>query len=461
MSILAFIICLFALQLTCLYAGRKSFSDQNDQDDYFLAGRTLKFFPLMMTCIATQVGGGLVLGATEEAYHYGWTVLLYPMGACIGLIILGLGVGKKLAELNVSTSAQIFETIYRSPTLKRIASALSVLTLFMILIGQFIASEKFMASLGVTSKWLFVGFWAIVIVYTTLGGFKAVVTTDIVQVQFFVFAFLLCGAWIFFQLSGSENWSMLSSEPSGATFEWDMSKMFGWLLMPLLFMLIEQDMAQRCFSGESSTTVSKAFFWSGICTFLIALFPIAIGVLAHRSDFQYIEGKSVFIEMVTTSTNQYIAAIVGCAILAATISTADSLINAISSNLSLDFDIFTAKKVKNSRIVTIVISSLALFLSFFYDNVVNVLIISYELSVSCLFVATVFAIFRKKGHWIPASLSIAFGAAAFIGFHLFSDLFYKPIAILFVSLTGFGIGELLIYARKDLRETVSAEFEGA
>ncbi len=458
MSILTFIICIFALQFVCLYVGRQSFSDQNDQCDYFLAGKTLKFFPLMMTCIATQVGGGLVLGAAEEAYNYGWAVLLYPMGASIGLIILGLGVGRKLSELNISTSAQIFEKIYRSPTLKRVASTLSILTLFMILVGQFIASEKFMTSLGVENKWLFVAFWTIVIVYTTLGGFKAVVTTDIVQVQFFVFAFFLCGAWLVFQEGGSQNTAQLFSDTTRSSFEWNISKMIGWLLMPLLFMFIEQDMAQRCFSAESSKTVSRAFFWSGVCTFLITLFPVAIGVLAHNTNFQYVQGKSLLVEMVSFSTNQYVAAILGCAILAATISTADSLINAISSNLSLDFEIFTAKKVKNSRIITVVISCLALFLSFFYNNVVDVLIFSYELSVSCLFVSTVFAIFRKKGHWLPASLSIAFGAAAFIGSHLFFDLFYKQVINLLISLIGFGTGELLIYVRKDLKKTVSANF---
>ena len=453
MDILTFVICAFALQVVCFYVGKKSFSEQNDQADYFLAGKALKFFPLMMTCIATQVGGGLVLGATEEAYKYGWAVILYPMGACIGLILLGLGVGRKLAELEVSTSAQIFEKIYGSKTLKKIASSLSIITLFMILVAQFLASSKFMASLGVDSRILFVVFWAIVITYTTLGGFKAVVSTDVVQVQFFVVAFAFCAAWIFF-MGGNQNIELLVSGDTGSSFDWNLSKMFGWLLMPLFFMLIEQDMAQRCFAGESSKVVSKAFFWSGICTMLICLFPITIGILAHGMNLQFEAGRSVLMEMVSFSTNGYISAFVGCAILAATISTADSLISAISSNLSLDFDTFMSKgnEVRNSQIITVVISMAGIFLSFFFINVVDVLIFSYELSVSCLFVSTLFAIFRKKGHWLPASLSIGFGALGFACFRFMPDVVLKELITIFISLLGFGLGELVVYSRKDIKD---------
>ena len=101
-----------------------------------------------MTFVATQIGGGLVLGAAEEAYQFGWTVLLYPLGACLGFVVLALGVGKNLARFQVSTVAEFFEVVYRSPLLKKMASLLSITSLFMILMAQVIASRKFMVSLG-------------------------------------------------------------------------------------------------------------------------------------------------------------------------------------------------------------------------------------------------------------------------------------------------------------------------
>src|SRR5205085_2768431 len=118
MNILAIIVLLCLVQAVSLYLGKRSSKEMKSQKDYFLAGRSVGLLPLMMTFLATQVGGGLVLGAAEEAYRFGWSVLLYPLGASIGLIILGAGIGKKLAQFNVSTVAQILEVVYGSKQLK-------------------------------------------------------------------------------------------------------------------------------------------------------------------------------------------------------------------------------------------------------------------------------------------------------------------------------------------------------
>ena len=155
MNILAFFIFLFALQAVCLLVGRSFAKELKTQEDYFLAGRGIKFFPLMMTFLATQVGGGLILGSAEEAYQFGWGVLLYPLGASLGLMLLGSGIGSRLAQFKVSTVAQILEVVYGSATLKKIASLLSIISLFLILIGQIIASKKFMVSVGADSTLFF------------------------------------------------------------------------------------------------------------------------------------------------------------------------------------------------------------------------------------------------------------------------------------------------------------------
>src|SRR5215203_3492238 len=133
MDLTVFFIVLFALQLICLIVGSRASKDLKNQDDYFLAGKDVKFFPLMMTFVATQVGGGLILGSAEEAYQFGWPVLLYPIGACLGFLLLASGVGRKLAQFKVATVAQLFEVVYHSTRLKKIASLLSILSLFMIL----------------------------------------------------------------------------------------------------------------------------------------------------------------------------------------------------------------------------------------------------------------------------------------------------------------------------------------
>src|SRR5579883_1573328 len=273
MNLYLFIPMLFALQAIYWYLGRRASKNVDNKKEYFLAGKSVSFFPLMMTFLATQVGGGVVLGSAEEAFKYGWPVIFYPLGAALGLILLGLGIGRKLAAFPVSTVAQIFEVAYRSPTLKKIASILSIVSLFMVLVAQIIASSKFLASVGFTNTPLFIAFWSVVILYTVQGGLKAVISTDIAQAAVFAVVFLGCFGLVALADPGSSFHVPQIGEFASVT-----SKLSGWLLMPLLFMAIEQDMAQRCFAGSSPKVVSKATIWAGIFTLIIGIVPIFFGM---------------------------------------------------------------------------------------------------------------------------------------------------------------------------------------
>lgn len=447
MNIYIFIIMLFALQLFYWFVGRRGSMNLEGQEDYFLAGKSVRLFPLMMTFLATQVGGGVVLGAADEAFIFGWPVLLYPLGVALGLILLGAGVGKKLAGFKVSTVAQIFEVVYRSPMLRKVASILSIISLFMILVAQIIASAKFLGSLGVNNTPLFIAFWAIVIVYTAQGGLRAVISTDKVQAAFFSVVFLLCFGFVLYSDPSIIAMPTFQLE----NFEKVSTKLCGWLLMPLLFMVIEQDIGQRCFAGASAKIVSRASFFAGIITLIVCVVPVFFGCLAKTMELKISPGSSVLLTAVAKTTNPWIASLVGCAVIAAIISTATSLINAISSNITSDFKLAIFQQKNSMRIVqaiTCVISIAAIFFAFYFNNIVDLLIQSYELSVSCLFISIFIALFKKKGNFEAALISIFFGALGFVLFRIYPIKIPKEVCGIILSMIGYLIGELYAYYKK-------------
>ncbi len=434
-----FIFLLFALQLVCFYIGRRASKSSASQEDYFLAGKSLRFFPLLMTFVATQVGGGIILGAAEEAYRYGWIILLYPFGQALGFVLLACGIGKRLAQLRLSTVAQLFEVVYKSLYLKYFASILSMTSLFMILVAQFVGSRKFMLSLGIDSMPIFLGCWAIVILYTSLGGLKAVVATDIVQATFFLSVFACC----FFWASSGTSASVITTSNAG-TFDFDASKLCGWLLMPLLFMVIGQDMAQRCFAAESPRIVTKATLWSAIIVAVACIIPVYFGVLGKSLGLEIPAGSSVLMATVSATTNPFIASIVGCSVIAAVISTADALINAIGSNLAQDFNL--SKQMRSAQFCAIAISLVGLLFSLYCEGMVGLMIESYHLSVSCLFIPVIAALFRPQSGPLSAGLAVAMGAFGFCLFHFVKAPFPKEIACVLLSALGYAIGEYLRYA---------------
>lgn len=443
MKIYIFIAMLFSLQFIYWLVGKKaSKAIKNSNEDYFLAGKTVRLFPLMMTFLATQVGGGIILGSAEEAYHYGYYVILFPLGSALGLILLGLGVGNKLSKFSISTVAEIFEKVYGSILLRKTASLLSVISLFMILVAQIIASSKFLVSMGFNNSFLFIIFWSIVIIYTVQGGLKAVISTDIVQALFFSFIFFFCLGFVLYlnphfvsiQMPKLETISTLSP------------KLCSWLLVPLLFMVIEQDMGQRCFAGVTPKVVSKASFWAGVGTMAVCIVPVFFGTLAKELNLKIPEGGSVLMTAIENLTNPFITLFVGCAVLAAIISTATSLINAISSNLSFDFKLSFLRKMPPlalARGLTGLISIFAIFFAFYFNNIVDLLIQSYDLSVSCLFVPIFFAFFKKRGNFISALLSIIFGAGGFFLFKIYPCFLPSEIAPLILSIAGYSMGEII------------------
>ncbi len=421
-----FIFALLALQAICWWVGRRASQGVSNNEDYYLDGRRVSFFPLMMTFIATQVGGGIVLGSAEEATRLGGWVLLYPLGQVCGLLGLGLGIGKLLSRYRVSTVAQIFEAAYGSSGMKKFASFLSIVSLFLILVAQVVASKRFMLSIGVDEPWLFLGFWIILIAYTAMGGMRAVIATDIIQSLFFIGVFILAfsvGVWN----GPGLDWS--SSLGSGMPTD----KLTGWLFMPFLFTFIEQDMGQRCFAARSPGILSRSTLAAAGITFCMALIPIYFGLIGAQLG---VDPKGALLSTAVLVTNPWVASLVACAVLAAILSTADSLINAIGSNLSTDFMASSKKSLNRTRWLSISIGVFAMAAAPFFDNIVDLLIQSYDLSVACLFVPLMGALFSQTHRYKAALSGVFCGGIGFILFRLIDIPLPRELAA--VALSGVG-----------------------
>lgn len=438
MNIPFFITLILSFALASLWLGKRAASKTKTHEDYFLMGRHIGFMPLTMTLLATQVGGGALMGAAEEAYTRGWGVLFYPIGMVAGMLALGLGYGAKMRSLDLTTVPEIFEKIYKSPRLRQIASLLSIASLFFILVGQGIAARKFFFSIGMNGNLLFILFWSILILYTAMGGLRAVVSTDVLQAGFILIAFGIA----YFSSFSSTLPAISSSLPIQESTPW-----LAWLLMPFLFMLIEQDMGQRCFAAKSPRTVSLAALSAALLLFAVSFGPIYFGMQAGRLGIVIPPGSSVLIASVKVLTNPFIATILICAVLMAIVSTADSLLCSISSNIACDFP-----SLKNSlflsRTITCLVGMMTLLLAFLFSNVVSMLMFSYQLSVNVLFVPVTMAVLTKNPHKNSAIIAMFTGFLCFVALQRWNPPFPKEIFSLLLSFGGFSITEKIYKSSK-------------
>lgn len=434
LQILPFVLLLVISAIIGFRVSKKSKEDES----YFLGKRSLNWFLLAMTFVGTQIGGGFILGTAEAAYREGLYGIFYSIGLGIGFLMLGLGLGARIRSLEISTAADVFYRFYNSVFLKKYASLLSILSLTGILIAMAISLKKFLISIGFPSELFFIVCWAVVIAYTTKGGLLAVVWTDTVQAIVMMgtllvaFCFVLAAEPVLsvdFAISITEQ----NLRPGLASF----------LIMPLLFMFIEQDMVQRCSAARSEKQVTIATFFSSAILFGFAIIPLYFGVLAKKLGIEPGLG-SVFIEVIKNTTNPIVTACASLSVLLAIISTASSLLLAVSSNISLDFSTHTSDtSLIKARTTTALIGICALAVSYLADDILPCLIISYELAVDCLFIPLLAAIIFKdkiKGYKEAAFLSVLLGTLGFAlekSSSLLNPNYFIPLQL---SLAGYVVG---------------------
>ncbi|MEX0672362.1 MAG: sodium:solute symporter family protein [Candidatus Babeliales bacterium] len=396
--------------------------------DYFLAGRSLGFIPVTFTLIATQLGGGMMLGSAQKAYEIGYYGILYTLGMSIGFLILASGIAGRLQELNVSTTAQLFETHYGSTALKKWASLLSIITLGGLLLGQIVASKTLLAGLGFTNEGAFLLFWIFIIAYTVMGGLKAVVWTDIFQVLFIIITF---GGICLYTIATSFSWHQaLTDQTLFSTVAISHSSLLATFLMPILFALIEQDLAQRFFSARSKEVALRSALASAIFMIVFALIPIYFGMQTKILNLALPAGANPLLPSLAFFTNPLIFVFAICALVAAFTSTADSLLCAMSSNIAQDFNIKLGKitnEVTIGKIITLVAGLIIIASSYIVtSDIIDILIKSYELSVSCLFVPLIYSYFytnlNKNGAWGSTIAGLTLFIISLIWPFAFSDI---------------------------------------
>ena len=449
MNIPLFLALFSGLTLFYFLLGTIASKNIHSTTDYFLAGRNLGFFMVTFTLIATQLGGGMLLGTSQDAYKMGLFGILYTVGITLGFLALSCGLASRLQSLNVETTAQLFETRYNSIALRKIASLLSILTLCGLLIGQVVASRTVMSGLEISNEYFFLGFWFFIIAYTMIGGLKAVVVTDLFQVLFII---LIFGGIFIYALIRDPN-SLFSLIPSTQQHNFALqtitaSSMLVTILMPALFSLIEQDLAQRFFAARSKKIAALSALSASIFMIIFALIPIYFGIQARMLNLPLADGASPLIPLLTFLTNEFVVALALCAIIAAITSTADSLLCAVSSNIAQDFDfsfIGIHNKLHLSRILTLSTGLVALIGSYFVpQNVICVLIGSYEISVVCLLIPLVISYFKPDLNKNAAFGAVFCGFAGFIVFRI-APLAYLPkeCAALMLSALGYFCGTLV------------------
>lgn len=155
-------------------------------EEYFLGSRSMGGIVLAMTIVATYTSASSFIGGPGVAYNVGLGWILLSM-IQVPTAFLTLGVlGKRFAIISRRARTVTFTDFLRArynSDLVVIFSSLAIVVFFMAsMVAQFIGGARlFEAITGYSYQTGLIIFGITVIVYTSVGGFRAVVLTDVIQ----------------------------------------------------------------------------------------------------------------------------------------------------------------------------------------------------------------------------------------------------------------------------------------
>ena len=328
---------------TIFYIAIRAYTNTHDHADFLLANRHLPGWLAALSAGASDMSGWLLLGlpglafvAHQEAF---W-------------IAIGLGCGTYLNWRLVASRLHAQSTRHRdsltlpsyfanrypdSAQLLRVTSAIMILIFYVIYLSAgMVAAAKLFVAIFAMPYWSALLVSAVVVIsYTMLGGFKAVVNTDALQATLMIGALAAASLMLF---AGVEQYPTVTHElldnDSKLGFIAIVSALAWGLGYPGQPHILARFMATR--DAEHIRGATKiAVSWTLICLSS----ALAIGILAGAhpllADYDG-DAEKIFIVATQLLFHPAIAGLITAAILAAIMSTADSQLIIAASALYYD-----------------------------------------------------------------------------------------------------------------------------
>ncbi|MCH3915993.1 MAG: sodium/proline symporter PutP [Spirochaetia bacterium] len=348
----------FAIYLVILIViGIKSYGKNSDADDYFLAGRQLGPWFTALSAEASDMSGWLLMGLPGLACFLGlkeafWTAL----GLSVGTYLNWLFVAKRLRKYSIHAGNSITIPEYLTNRFHDEKHILSTIASILILIfftvytasGFLTCAKLFNSVFGLSYPVALLLGVAVILGYTLLGGFLAVVSTDFIQGILMFIALISTVLFATAALGGfDKTYAAVASigqefitpfAKSGPSFGFmQIVSALAWGLgycgMPHILVRF---MAIRS-NKEIKTSRRIAMVWV-VIALIAALLMGVIGhaFLAPTTFASQAEAEKVFIISMQRLFPAFIAGIFLCGILAASMSTADSQLLVAASAFSKD-----------------------------------------------------------------------------------------------------------------------------
>jgi len=360
---------------------------QRNNDDLFLADRSLHWPNVGLSIFGTNIGPTFLIASAGAGYTTGIVTANYEWFAFIFLMILAMVFIPYYLYTNVSTMPEFMKKRFGEDCYTFMSWFALFSTIVMWLGGTLFAGG---ALLGQIMQWSLLKSVCVLAVvsasFTVAGGLAAVVVTDSFQSILMIVGAGALAVIGFREIGGIENlqhlqvgnldssltWKLF--HPKGSADPW-YALVLGYPVLGFWFWCTDQTIVQRALGAKN---LKQAQYGIMFASFLKVLPPIIFlfpGILAAVLLPGIEDDKLVFVNMVTTYLPSGMVGLIVAVLIAAVISTLDSGLNSFSTIFTLDIykRKFNPSASQNNtkqvgRIITILATLMAVGIAMYMDK---------------------------------------------------------------------------------------------
>lgn len=331
---------------------------QKDLRTYFVGGRSVGWFMVLISIVATETSAVTFLSVPGVAFNRdggNFTFLQLSFGYIIGRFLIAWFLLPQYMKGDLFSGYQVLRARF-NPTVQRVASGLFLVTRTIADGLRIFLTALLLSCVGWSMETAILIVGVITIVYTYLGGMKAVIWTDLIQFAIKIAGAALAFVFILRLLPGGWNQFLAEGEAAGkfkvidAT--WNATSAFNlWagLIGGAVFSMAshgaDQLMVQRYLCARSLSQARLALCLSGVVILVQFVLFLAVGVgmylLMNAGLFSEAaaakRNDEVFPLFIIHKLPTGIVGILIAAVLAAAMSTLSSSLNSSANALVTDF----------------------------------------------------------------------------------------------------------------------------
>lgn len=263
---------------------------QHSTRDYFLTGRSVPWWAICFTIVATETSTLSFIGVPAGAYAGSMTFLQLAIGYIVGRILVSALFIPAYFRGELYTSYELLHRRFGAPV-KNLAAGIFVVTRTLADgIRLFATALVISVVTQVPVTWTVLLIGSAMIVYTVRGGVAAVIWTDVVQMFVYVAGAAIVFVALAARVPGGLGAGLDVAAAAGRLQVWDFALdptrvytfwagLIGGVALTLATHGTDQFLVQRLLSARSSRDASLGLVLSGVIVFAQFVLFLAIGAL--------------------------------------------------------------------------------------------------------------------------------------------------------------------------------------